>query len=429
MKSRKAIPLLATGCLLCLLAHPARAESNSEDAFFLKDGQTVLFVGDSITRAGLHVAYVDAFLFTRFPDRRITVLNRGISSETVAGTSEPNHPGPRPNLHDRFTRVVPPLQPDVVVAMYGMNDGIYLSFNEPVFAKYRAGIDRLIRRVRQEASADIVLMTPPVYDVARRAATNPETFHSWKYPADDYDRTLAQFSAWLVTKRSQGLVVADVHTTTADLLAQRRRDNPTFFFANDGIHPNPTGHWLIAQTLLLAWNAPAVCAEAAIDATAMKVLAGTVDDLKRIDGEIRFTWTAHLPMPVDARWDRKSIEHARTTQKLNRCRLTVVNAPAENYDLLADDVRIARVTRTDLAAGLDLLRFPHFPTVEPGPHILELVQQRQRILYDRWAKNKTNTKRLDAAQKSQAQTDKLEQQIRKLCRPKKIAVRLVPAPR
>ena len=75
---------LALICLAALLAHFAHAD----DRFYLKGGETIVFVGDSITRAGLYVIYVDAFLATRFPEKRFTVYNRGISSETVAGTSE-----------------------------------------------------------------------------------------------------------------------------------------------------------------------------------------------------------------------------------------------------------------------------------------------------------------------------------------------------
>ena len=163
-----------------------------------------------------------------------------------------------------------------------------------------------------------MLITPPVYDVTRRRAENPDKIHSYKYPADDYDRTLAQFSDWLTTRRADGFVVADAHTLTAGHLAQRRRRQPAFILSGDGIHPNPTGHWLIAQALLLAWNAPAVCAEATIDAAAMRSVAGAVDNLNCQNGTVNFTWTTLLPMPVDSRWDRESIEMVRMKDKLNR---------------------------------------------------------------------------------------------------------------
>jgi hypothetical protein len=43
---------------------------------------------------------------------------------------------------------------------------------------------------------------------------------------------------------------------TQYLLEQRKRD-PSFLLAEDGVHINATGHWLIARELLLHWGIPA----------------------------------------------------------------------------------------------------------------------------------------------------------------------------
>ncbi len=40
------------------------------------------------------------------------------------------------------------------------------------------------------------------------------------------------------------------------LLEQRKRD-PNFRLAEDGVHINATGHWLIAREILLHWGIPA----------------------------------------------------------------------------------------------------------------------------------------------------------------------------
>src|SRR5262245_48224715 len=92
--------------------------------FALKDGQRVVFLGDSNTAAGKFIAYLDAYLCTRFPEKRFELINLGLLSETVTGLSEPDHPFPRPNVHDRIDRALELSRPDVVVICYGMNDGI-----------------------------------------------------------------------------------------------------------------------------------------------------------------------------------------------------------------------------------------------------------------------------------------------------------------
>jgi len=68
--------VLAAACSVAAASQETHAD------FYLKNGQTIVFFGDSITEAGTYVDYVDVFLLTRFPDRPFRILNRGISSET-----------------------------------------------------------------------------------------------------------------------------------------------------------------------------------------------------------------------------------------------------------------------------------------------------------------------------------------------------------
>ena len=95
-----------------------------------------MVLGDSITYGGEYVDQFELFLRANFPDRRFEVLDLGLPSETVSGLSEEGHAGgkfPRPDLHERLERVLAKTKPDLVTACYGMNDGIYLPFDEPTF--------------------------------------------------------------------------------------------------------------------------------------------------------------------------------------------------------------------------------------------------------------------------------------------------------
>src|SRR5689334_18928170 len=156
MRAVLAIPLLFVGAI------PSAALAD-EPPFLLKDGQRVVFLGDSNTAAGKFIAYLDAYLCTRFPEKRFELINLGLPSETVTGLSEPDHPFPRPNVHDRIDRALELTKPDVVVICYGMNDGIYSPFSEERFKKYQDGILKLVAKV-EKAGAKAVLMTPPPFD-------------------------------------------------------------------------------------------------------------------------------------------------------------------------------------------------------------------------------------------------------------------------
>ena len=104
--------------------------------------ERILFLGDSITHAGDYISLVETQL--RLHGHNGTLINLGLPSETCSGLSEPEHPFPRPNVHSRIDAALKKTQPDVVVACYGMNDGIYYPFSEERFAAYQAGIQQII---------------------------------------------------------------------------------------------------------------------------------------------------------------------------------------------------------------------------------------------------------------------------------------------
>ena len=105
-------------------------------------GDRVVFLGDSITAAGHFVSYVEAHLRLQVQGDPVEVINLGLPSEGCTGLSEPDHPFPRPNVHERLARALEKTRPDVVVACYGMNDGIYYPFSQDRFKKYQQGMQQ-----------------------------------------------------------------------------------------------------------------------------------------------------------------------------------------------------------------------------------------------------------------------------------------------
>jgi lysophospholipase L1-like esterase len=375
------LALAIFGLLLSAIPRPLHAE----EAFFLKGGETVVFFGDSITQNGQYINYVEAYLLTRFPCKSFRLINHGISSETISGTSEDDHTPRRPWAHPRFTRDIAEWKPDVVVACFGMNDGNYHPFEPTRFAKYQEGVERLISRTRDEAQARLVLMTPPPFDPYRRRASDPEAVaFGYKFPAIDYDETLGRYSQWLLTLRSPDLMVVDLHANLNAHLRKRRASKASFHLAPDAVHPNATGHWLMAQQLLLAWNAPAGVAEARIDAGSLKAAAGKITDLGRREQTVSFVWDSPLPLPLDADWDAESIALEQVAERISRYRLSVANLPASRYRLSVDGNAIADVESKELESGLDLTQYAQWSTNQRSRQLLALVKERRRLAYGGW---------------------------------------------
>ena len=204
----------------------------------------VLFLGDSITYSGQYTAYVEAYFATRFSTRRITFINAGLPSETVSGLSEPNHADgqfPRPVLRERLARLLEKIKPDLILACYGMNDGLYMSFDCGRFKLFCEGMEQLHNVVTANGTK-IIHLTPPYFDGVKN--NNPA-----------YVETMARYSKWLVVQHALGWNVIDINGSMTNYIVERRKTQSNFVFAADGIHPDDFGHWMIAKAILLGLGA------------------------------------------------------------------------------------------------------------------------------------------------------------------------------
>ncbi len=248
------LPLRAAFVVTLSLA----ATTVTRAAEFVPGVKRVVFLGDSITYAGGYIETIEAYARTRFPGRAIEFLNLGLPSETTSGLSEPGHAAgnfPRPDVHERLGRVLERTKPDLVVACYGMNDGIYHPLSEERFAKYREGITRLRERCAA-AGAKVLHITPPVFDpVPIREKTLPAGLPEYRQPFEGYNTVLDRYSEWLLAQRQASWEVVDLHAPMNKFLADQRAKDSAFRLANDGVHMNATGHWLAAKAILTHWGA------------------------------------------------------------------------------------------------------------------------------------------------------------------------------
>ncbi|TLD70907.1 hypothetical protein FEM03_11430 [Phragmitibacter flavus] len=220
------------------------------------EADRIVVLGDSITASGQYLEYLETILMVQTA-KRYEFLNLGLSSETVSGLSEPGHAAgkfPRPGLHERLQRVLDKTKPDLVLACYGMNDGIYFPLKQTRFDRFTTGIEQL-RSKAKAAAADVIHLTPPVFDpLPIKDKVMPAGLNAYPRPFEGYNRVLDRYSEWLVGRRSAGWKVIDVHGPMNAALAEQRKANAEFTFATDGVHPTKEGHWIISQAILDAWD-------------------------------------------------------------------------------------------------------------------------------------------------------------------------------
>ena len=190
------------------------------------DGRWVNWV-ESALRA--NPAYADA-----------EIVNFGLASETTSGLSEAGHAGgafPRPCVHERLGRVLEAFKPTLVLACYGINDGIYQPLEAGRFKAFKDGMTKLKTEV-EKSGARFIAITPPLY-AADKPSTDPKR----------YDAVLDAYAGWLVEQRANGWNVIDIRPGLKKSVADAKMTDPKFVYSGDSVHPGDQGHLFIARAV------------------------------------------------------------------------------------------------------------------------------------------------------------------------------------
>ena len=247
---RIVLPAL-TLALIALFASEPRLAGEAKPGPDWFAGKRVLWLGDSITQQGDYVTLTEYYLDKMFPAAKFDFVSIGLASETASCLSEKAHPFPRPCVQERLQRALALVKPDVVVACYGMNDGIYHPQSRERMKAFQRGIEKLIAQAKA-AGAEVVILTPPPFDrlPVKHLQKRDAADFSYLQPYEDYDSVLGDYARWEMKLNHHAARVIDLHGPVAAYIAQRRKTEPEFSFTRDGIHPDLRGHLLMARTIL-----------------------------------------------------------------------------------------------------------------------------------------------------------------------------------
>lgn len=248
----------------------------------------IVFLGDSITHSGEYVADLEAWLISRGASAE--VINLGLPSETAADLTPTEQQEthikpfgfPRPTISERLGRILEKSHPDWILACYGMNDGSSLPQNDEGFARYCAAMETLKTTTEKAGVKQFIALTPPTQDAGPGQ------------PISKHDEMLARFSDWLLSRRKDGWNVIDIHGPMRAALEERRKADPNFRFAGDGVHPGREGHDLMAKQIIQYFSSPQ---EADAFFAQSPAFAKPVRDLVQQRMALRrdawLTWTGH----------------------------------------------------------------------------------------------------------------------------------------
>jgi lysophospholipase L1-like esterase len=362
--------LVQTLCLVAFFAHQARTES-----FALKDGDRVVFYGDSITDQRLYTTFTETYVVTRFPKLDVTFVHSGWGGDRVSGGGG----GP---IDVRLKRDVFAYKPNVMTIMLGMNDGSYRAFDEKIFDAYAKGYEHIIDSVKEVLPGiRITVIQPSPFD----DVTQPPRFEG------GYNAVLVRYSQFVKElAERQKLSVADLNAPVVAALEKAKTSDAELAkkIIPDRVHPGAGGHLLMAAELLKSWQAPALVSSAGIDASAKKVAETkrtVVSELKAGDGISWMQLDEALPMPVDLDDPviALAVKSSDFLQALNQQTLKVAGLDTANFELKIDGEEMGSFTREQLAEGINLATL-RTPMAKQAAAVHKLTLQHNNIHFQRW---------------------------------------------
>jgi len=318
--------------------------------FKLRDGDTVVFLGDSITAARQYGKIIENYTLLRFPERKIQFINAGQGGETIKGSLKRLET-------DVFQRGA-----TVLTVAYGINDiGWGVKADEAHKQEYLSAIGELIDRCKARnvrvfiCSAAITAETPDKAEVGflQRMCDEGLAVASAKGAGTiDVQREMRAIQKRIVEANAR----------------QQEKAKHTRLHAEDGIHLNDLGQMAMAYSILKGLDAPSVVSTAVLDGTSASIIEQEgcrIQDLNQSAGVLTFTRLDHrLPMNLHSLWMLQGI-YIPIGDQLNRQVLAVRGLPSGRYEVMADERPLGKWKSEDLNRGINIASATEDPW-QPG---------------------------------------------------------------
>jgi len=317
--------------------------------FAVHNGDRITFYGDSITAQRLYTEDVEEYVITRFPSWHVEFHNAGVGGDKVSG----GYAGP---IDLRLDRDVYAWHPSIVTVMLGMNDFYYRASEPGIVSSFTQGYEHLVDSLKRNLpDARITLIEPSPYDDFTRG---PEQ--------GGFNKVLVQYGAVVAQlSKEKGAQLADFNAPVTEFLKAINEQSPDLAqqVIPDRVHPQAGGHWIMAEKLLKAWNAPALVSSVGIDANSkdapVSAQNASVTNLVRGKNDLHWTETEMaLPLPFPpSQLDpvlALTVKYTDILSALDQEKLQVQGLATGHYELLIDGESIGVFSDQELGNGLNL---------------------------------------------------------------------------
>ncbi len=351
-----------SGCVFLAIVLALNHAILSQSPFPFKEGDRVMFLGDSITEQYQYSSDIELYLSTRFPAWKLSFLNAGIGGDTATGGA------------NRFQQHVLDEKPTVVTINFGMNDGGYGGFDPNRHKPYVENTKKMLAMAK-DAGVRAVLISPNAVD--------------WRKNKDRsvYLETQKQFYAPLKEIAEMNSVpfvdqYAVTRATLEKLIAEKADKVDPF---PDSVHTDSDGGLLMAYVILTGLNAPAVVSDAAIASGGdVEATRCSVTNVKRGDGLLEFDRLDEaLPIPTSPDWDAM-LPYVNHLKDLNWFGLKVAGLSPGTYTISIDGTEVAKHTADELSQGINLGNVRVGPIYSQAKKVSDAINAKNGLVHGRF---------------------------------------------
>lgn len=355
MRRPALLALFAT--LTLLFAGPVQAQ------FPVKDGDRVLFLGDSITEQYQYSTDIELYLTTRFPQWRLSFVNAGISGDRAVGGA------------GRFAGHVLAEQPTFITINFGMNDAGYGAFN-PGLQKEFLDNTRKMLIAAKEKNVRVALLSPNAVD--RRIQ---ERFKLYVETQKEFYAPLAGLAM------EHGALFVDQYAITRAAVEKMEADKAEKVIPYyDGFHTASPGGLLMSHAILTGLKAPALVSEVTvrIGSDTAETKNCVVSGLATRKDFVTFTREDRaLPLPVQQDWVTL-LPYVNDLNDLNQYTLSVKGLDDFDYEIRVDGELIAVRSAMQLALGTNLGNLTEGPIHAQGQQVFAAINEKNQLLHRRF---------------------------------------------
>ncbi|MFD1139556.1 GDSL-type esterase/lipase family protein [Larkinella insperata] len=322
--------------------------------FELKDGDRVVFLGNSLFENDFQYGYLELALTTRWPDRFVTFRNLGWTGDNVFGDARSTFTNP-PTAYEHLMNQLTQAKPTIVFLGYG---GVEAQEGEAGLPRFKEGLTKLLDKIDQLGAQTVLLSPIPV--VAFDSSQN----------VGQRNAMLERYAAEIAkTATERGKRFIDLYKRIQELSQKAP-------ILENGVHLNATGYYYLATALEKGLGlAPAVETVAInVGKNGAETPAPTkILDAGKENGSLKFTMDERylpLPLPDHDPETGAGVADGRT--------LKITGLKKGFYTLTADHEEVITASAKQWAEGVPIRQGASYTQAE---QLRQLILKKNELFY------------------------------------------------